>query len=119
MISAPSLETVTDDDDSMSSIIRQRRLPLIGTLPPSVLRSPNDYTNPYHTVRSEPGVSGGTIYYTPTNDIPSPSPSSAQNFPIYEQGVFHSLAYNIKLLKLMNFLEWEIFTFKIRIFETF
>ncbi|VBB31232.1 unnamed protein product, partial [Acanthocheilonema viteae] len=83
----PSSQMLTDDDESMLSAVRQRRLPLIGTLPsPTSLRSPDHYTNPYHTTRSDLGVSGRTVYYTSTDDIPSASPSPAHNFPIYGQG---------------------------------
>ncbi|CAG9540309.1 unnamed protein product [Cercopithifilaria johnstoni] len=85
----PSPQMVTDDDDEpMPSVVCQRRLPLIGTLPLTTsLRSSDHYTTPYHTARSDLDVSGGSgaTYYTPTDDIPSPSPSSAHNFSTYGQ----------------------------------
>uniref|UniRef100_A0A915PUS1 Voltage-dependent calcium channel alpha-1 subunit IQ domain-containing protein n=1 Tax=Setaria digitata TaxID=48799 RepID=A0A915PUS1_9BILA len=95
----PSPQMLTDDDEPIPSAIRQRRLPLIGTLPPSAsLRLPDHYSKPYHTTRSDNSkpyhtirndIGGGgpsTVYYTPADDIPSPSPSSGHNFPIYNQG---------------------------------
>ncbi|VDK78351.1 unnamed protein product [Litomosoides sigmodontis] len=85
----PSPQMLTDDDDElMPSPVRQRRLPLIGTLPPSVsLRSPDHYGSPYHTTRSDRGISSGAVYYTSTDDgILSPSPNSVHDFPIYQRG---------------------------------
>uniref|UniRef100_A0A0R3RJZ6 Uncharacterized protein n=1 Tax=Elaeophora elaphi TaxID=1147741 RepID=A0A0R3RJZ6_9BILA len=82
----PSPQMLTDDDEPMPGVIRQRRLPLIGALPLSAsLRSPEHYPTPYHTTRSDLSTSGTAPYYTPSDDIPSPSPSSAHNFPIYGQ----------------------------------
>ncbi|VDN82278.1 unnamed protein product [Brugia pahangi] len=85
----PSPQMLTDDDEPMPSAVRQRRLPLIGALPPSApLRSPEHYISPYHTARSDFNTASGappSVYYTPADDIPSPSPSSAYNFPFYGQ----------------------------------
>ncbi|VDM20769.1 unnamed protein product [Wuchereria bancrofti] len=89
-LDTPSPQMLTDDDEPMPSAVRQRRLPLIGALPPSApLRSPEHYISPYHTARSDFSTGSGapsSVYYTPADDIPSPSPSSAHNFPFYGQG---------------------------------
>ncbi|EFO16966.2 uncoordinated protein 2 [Loa loa] len=89
----PSPQMLTDDDEPMPTAVRQRRLPLIGMLPPPApLRSPEHYSSPYHPAhpaRSDLNAAGGappSVYYTSTDDIPSPSPSSAHNFPLYGQG---------------------------------
>ncbi|KAM3728724.1 Voltage-dependent calcium channel [Dirofilaria immitis] len=89
--SSPQL--LTDDDEPMISAARQRRLPLIGALPPSLpLRSPEHYSNLYHVTRSDISLGSGglpSLHYTPSDDIPSPSPSSTNNFPIYGQGAIY------------------------------
>lgn len=106
-LDTPSPQMLMDDNEPiMPSAIRQRRLPLIGTLPPSVsLRSPDHYASPYHTPRSDRFISRDVVYYTPTDSIPSPSPNSVHNFPIYGRGIFFIFCSHNKLIRINKFME--------------
>ncbi|VDM36392.1 unnamed protein product [Toxocara canis] len=82
----------------MPSSVRQRRLPLIGSMPRASMLSPNSneyYVTPiisprstysaYQTPRGGPPVSA---YYAPPAEIPSPSPASAVDFQLYGPSIY-------------------------------
>uniref|UniRef100_A0A1I8EKN9 Uncharacterized protein n=1 Tax=Wuchereria bancrofti TaxID=6293 RepID=A0A1I8EKN9_WUCBA len=60
----PPSQMLTDDDEPL----------------PTSLRSSEHYISPYHTTRSDFSTGSGapsSVYYTPADDIPSPSPSGS------------------------------------------
>lgn len=96
-----SSQILTDDEDeSMASIVRQRRLPLIGKLPRLATIHSLDYHPPFpyrNTARNNFTTVDGTtlpsIDQTPTDDIASPSSSPVNNHLFYGQGNFLFLNY--------------------------
>uniref|UniRef100_A0A915BGG4 Ion transport domain-containing protein n=1 Tax=Parascaris univalens TaxID=6257 RepID=A0A915BGG4_PARUN len=92
-------QAFSEEEEPVPSSVRQRRLPLIGSMPLASMLSPNRneyYSSPvvsprstysaYHTQHGEPLPA----YYTPPAEIPSPSPASAADFQVYGPSVYGS-----------------------------
>uniref|UniRef100_F1KX72 Voltage-dependent calcium channel type A subunit alpha-1 n=1 Tax=Ascaris suum TaxID=6253 RepID=F1KX72_ASCSU len=90
-------QAFSEEEEPMPSSVRQRRLPLIGSMPLPSMLSPNRneyYPSPVVSPRSTYSTyhtpHGGPLpaYYTPPTEIPSPSPASAADFQIYGPSVY-------------------------------
>uniref|UniRef100_A0A0M3J540 Velvet domain-containing protein n=1 Tax=Anisakis simplex TaxID=6269 RepID=A0A0M3J540_ANISI len=90
--STPSPQPLSEEDEPMSSSVRQRRLPLIGSIPRASLLSPNSneyyagsmFPPPQRFRRPPPPPS---TYCTPPTDIPSPSPASSIDYQLYAPNI--------------------------------